>query len=191
MEKTTTHFETDWRGTMTQTRPLAPTPLAMFVRERLGELGISQSDFCRRSTFDQGLLSKIQNSLVTSLSIESVLKLAVGLSAPPQQLFQLIDRMDLHDLVVQSYAPELLAAVDGWLQPVSPELAAKVQQLISEASSVKSGVVRTRRRRWLRESIPAAASAAPGPTGAASGNGKSGGPEAANEVAEELQTSLS
>lgn len=184
MEKTTIHFETDWRGSMAQTRPLAPTPLAMFVRERLAQLEISQSDFCRRSTFDQGLLSKIQNSLVTSLSIESILKLAVGLSAPPQQLFQLIDRMDLHDLVVQSYASELAAVVNGWLQPLSPELAAKMQQLISEASSVKSGVVRTRRRRWPREARAEAVNGAPGTGGSAGAN-------SANEDAEELKSSLS
>ena len=105
MQHTTLEFKTDSREAMTQMRPVVPTPLALFVRERLSELEISQSDFCRRSMFDQGLLSKIQNSLVTSLSIESVLKLAIGLSVPPQHLFQLIDRMDLHELVMQSYAP--------------------------------------------------------------------------------------
>src|SRR5262245_58078182 len=57
-------------------RTTTPTPLATFVRERLAELEIRQSDFCRLSMFDQGLLSKIQNSVVTSLSLESVLKLA-------------------------------------------------------------------------------------------------------------------
>ena len=73
----------------TRTRNMSPTPLAIFVRERLAELEIRQSDVCRLSMFDQGLLSKIQNSVVTSLSLESVLKLAVGLSVPPQQIFNL------------------------------------------------------------------------------------------------------
>ncbi len=150
----TLEFKTDSRGTMTQIRPLAPTPLAIFVRERLAELEISQSDFCRRSTFDQGLLSKIQNSLVTSLSVESILKLAVGLSVPPPQLFQLIDRMDLHELVMQSYAPEFSAVVSDWLQSESPNLAAEAQRVISEASGpTKAPVVRPRRRRWPRENF--------------------------------------
>ena len=90
----------------TRTRTMSPTPLAIFVRERLAELEIRQSDFCRLSMFDQGLLSKIQNSVVSSLSLESVLKLAVGLSVPPQRIFNLLDRMDMHDLVIKSYASE-------------------------------------------------------------------------------------
>jgi transcriptional regulator with XRE-family HTH domain len=152
MQQTTLELKADSRGTMAQIRPIAPTPLAVFVRERLAELEISQSDFCRRSTFDQGLLSKIQNSLVNSLSIESVLKLAVGLSVPPQQLFHLIDRMDLHDLVMQSYAQEFSAVVTDSLQGESPELAAEVQRIISGASvGAKTPVVRPRRRRWPGE----------------------------------------
>jgi transcriptional regulator with XRE-family HTH domain len=139
---------------MAQTRPVAPTPLAVFVRERLAQLEISQSDFCRRSTFDQGLLSKIQNSLVTSLSIESILKLAVGLSVQPQQLFNLIDRMDLHDLVMLSYAQEFSAVVTDCLQAESPELAAEVQRLINEASgATKPPNIKPRRRRWPRENV--------------------------------------
>ena len=135
---------------MAQTRPIAPTPLAVFVRERLAELNISQSDFCRRSMFDQGLLSKIQNSLVTSLSIESVLKLAVGLSVLPHELFQLIDRSDLHDLVMMSYAPEFSFAVSCRLQSQSPELAAEMQRVITETSTVANpSLIRTRRRRWI------------------------------------------
>lgn len=157
MQQSIMELKADLRGAMAQTHPIAPTPLAAFVRERLAELAISQSDFCRRSTFDQGLLSKIQNSLVTSLSIESVLKLAVGLSVPPQQLFTLIDRMDLHDLVMQTYAQEFTAVVTGWLQGKSPELAAAAQVVITEASAVsRSPIVRPRRRRWVKENMNAA-----------------------------------
>jgi transcriptional regulator with XRE-family HTH domain len=159
MQQTTLELKADSRGTMTQTRPIAPTPLAVFVRERLAELEISQSDFCRRSTFDQGLLSKIQNSLVTSLSIESVLKLAVGLSVQPQQLFLLIDRMDLHDLVLQSYTQEFTAVVNDWMQSESPDLAAEVQRVIADASAAaKPPVIRTRRRRWAKEGVNGAGS---------------------------------
>src|SRR5262249_38818387 len=59
------------------------TPLAQLVRERLAEMGVRQSEFCRLYRFDQGLLSKIQNSVITNLSLESVLRLSVGLSVPP------------------------------------------------------------------------------------------------------------
>jgi hypothetical protein len=144
--------------------------LAVFVRERLAELEISQSDFCRRSTFDQGLLSKIQNSLVNSLSIE----MAVGLSVPPQQLFLLIDRMDLHDLVMQSYAQEFSAVVTDSLQGESPELAAEVQRIIHGASAItKPPVIRPRRRRWPGEN----------------GNGP-GGPNGAGEVIDEMKPGM-
>jgi hypothetical protein len=83
------------------------TPLAQLVRERLAEMGVRQSEFCRLYRFDQGLLSKIQNSVITNLSLESVLRLSVGLSVPPQKILALIDRMELHDLVLQAYSKEL------------------------------------------------------------------------------------
>jgi transcriptional regulator with XRE-family HTH domain len=83
-----------------------PTPLALFVRNRLAELGLKQSEFCKLTGFDQGLMSRIQNSMITNLSLESVLRLALGLSTPPQDIFNLIDRSDLHELVVRSYASE-------------------------------------------------------------------------------------
>ncbi len=134
---------------MTQTRMIAPTPLATFVRERLAELEIKQSDFCRLSMFDQGLLSKIQNSVVTSLSLESVLKLAVGLSVPPHQIFGLLDRMDMHDLVIKSYASEFSELVETRLRDEAPEIADRVRSAISEAADkVLSDINKTRRRRW-------------------------------------------
>lgn len=82
------------------------TPLAHLVRQRLTEMGVRQSEFCRLYRFDQGLLSKIQNSVITNLSLESVLRLAVGLSVPPEKILALIDRMELHDLVLQAYGRE-------------------------------------------------------------------------------------
>jgi len=88
-----------------------PTPLSIFVRRRLGELELKQSDFCRLTGFDQGMLSKIQNSIISSLSLESTLRLAVGLSVSPRVIFGLTDQMDMQDLVMQAYAldffPEL------------------------------------------------------------------------------------
>jgi hypothetical protein len=83
------------------------TQLAALVRERLAEMGVRQSEFCRLYRFDQGLLSKIQNSVITNLSLECVLRLSVGLSVPPQKILALIDRPDLHDLVLQAYGQEL------------------------------------------------------------------------------------
>jgi hypothetical protein len=99
--------------------------------------------------FDQGLLSKIQNSVVTSLSLESVLKLAVGLSVPPQRIFNLLDRMDRHDLVIKSYASEFSDMVTDNLRDEAPEIADRLRTALKEAAgklSLENG--KTRRRRW-------------------------------------------
>jgi transcriptional regulator with XRE-family HTH domain len=80
-----------------------PTPLARFVTERLAEIKMRQSEFCRLNRFDQGMLSKIQNSMNTNLSLESALKLAVGLSVRPERILSLIGRADLHELVTTAY----------------------------------------------------------------------------------------
>lgn len=83
-----------------------PTPLALFVRRRLEELDLKQSDFCRQTGFDQGLLSKIQNSIISSLSLESTLRLALGLNVSPKILFGLTERSDMQELVLSAYALE-------------------------------------------------------------------------------------
>jgi len=130
-------------------RTMAPTPLATFVRERLAELEIRQSDFCRLSMFDQGLLSKIQNSVVTSLSLESVLKLAIGLSVPPHRIFGLLDRSDMHDLVMKSYAGEFSELITDNLRDEAPEIADRLRSALKDAASklsLENG--KTRRRRW-------------------------------------------
>ncbi|MGE0126878.1 MAG: hypothetical protein AB7U82_02145 [Blastocatellales bacterium] len=130
-------------------RSTVPTPLAIFIRERLSALEIRQSDFCRLSMFDQGLLSKIQNSVVTSLSLESVLKLAIGLSVPPHHIFSLLGRMDMHDLVIKSYAGEFSDLVADGLREEAPEAATQAQKAITDAASKLSlEVGKTRRRRW-------------------------------------------
>ena len=95
-----------------------PTPLAVFVRRRLEELELKQSDFCRLTGFDQGLLSKIQNSIISSLSLESTLRLALGLSVAPRVIFSLTDRIDMQDLVMSAYAVDFI-----------PELSARGLQL--------------------------------------------------------------
>jgi transcriptional regulator with XRE-family HTH domain len=80
--------------------------LSVLVCDRLQALGLKQSEFCRMTGFDQGLLSKIQSSIITNLSLESVLRLAVGLRIPPTRILSLIDRMDLHELVLTAYEAE-------------------------------------------------------------------------------------
>jgi len=133
----------------TRARTTSPTPLATFVRERLAELEIRQSDFCRLSMFDQGLLSKIQNSVVTSLSLESVLKLAIGLSVPPHKIFSLLDRSDMHDLVLKSYAGEFSELITANMSGEAPEIVDRLRSALKEAAgklSLESN--KTRRRRW-------------------------------------------
>ncbi|HEY6331893.1 MAG TPA: helix-turn-helix transcriptional regulator [Blastocatellia bacterium] len=79
------------------------TDLSRFVRERLSELHVRQTEFCRQTGFDQGLLSKIQTGTVHTFSLESGLKLAVGLKVSPKTLLDLIKRPDLNELVLEAY----------------------------------------------------------------------------------------
>lgn len=111
-----------------------PDAASDFVRERLAEMEIRQSDFCRLSMFDQGLLSKIQNSMVTSLSLASVLKLAVGLSVPPQRIFNLLGQMDMHDLVIKSYAGGFSEMVIDNLRGEAPEIADRLRVALNQAA---------------------------------------------------------
>jgi transcriptional regulator with XRE-family HTH domain len=91
---------------MRKTEMTGQSQLSLLVCERLQQLGLKQSEFCRHTGFDQGLLSKIQSSIITNLSLESVLRLAVGLRIPPTRILNLIDRMDLHELVLSAYEEE-------------------------------------------------------------------------------------
>jgi hypothetical protein len=79
------------------------TELSKFVGARLSELHVRQSEFCRITGFDQGLLSKIQTGTVNTFSLESALKLAVGLRVSPKTLLDLIRRPDLDELVLEAY----------------------------------------------------------------------------------------
>jgi len=95
-----------WRGLMKNKRLGGEAPLAVFVRARLAELGMKQSEFCRLTGFDQGLLSTIQSSMISKLSLETALRLALGLSVPPDEVFALIGRPDLNELITKAYAGE-------------------------------------------------------------------------------------
>src|SRR5436189_2522623 len=56
----------------------------------------------RVNHFDHGMPSKIQNSVTANL--ETVLKLAIGLPAPPEQILMLIGRRDLRELLTGTYS---------------------------------------------------------------------------------------
>jgi transcriptional regulator with XRE-family HTH domain len=108
-------FDSGWRGQMKRgqiegRRRVEETPLSIFVGARLAALGMKQSEFCRLTGFDQGLLSKIQSSMISKLNLETALRLAVGLSVPPGRIFGLIGRKDLNDLIAKAYPnrPEVI-----------------------------------------------------------------------------------
>ena len=109
---------------MRKTEMNEQSQLSLLVCERLQQLGLKQSEFCRKTGFDQGLLSKIQGSIITNLSLESVLRLSVGLHIPPTQILGLIDRMDLHELVLLAYEAEgsafLAAGSMGFQTEIGP-----------------------------------------------------------------------
>ena len=81
------------------------TALAELVGSHLRAQGIRQIDFCRQTGFDQGLLSKILSSVVTTLNVESALKLADGMNIPPSVVFEAIGKRDL-DLLLRRFYSE-------------------------------------------------------------------------------------
>ncbi|MDQ3816725.1 MAG: helix-turn-helix transcriptional regulator [Acidobacteriota bacterium] len=85
------------------------TPLARFITDRLRELGLKQVDFCRRTGFDQGLLSKLQSGVITTINLESALRLADGLRVPPGQILSLLGKEDAHHLLKKLYGNNLCA----------------------------------------------------------------------------------
>jgi transcriptional regulator with XRE-family HTH domain len=100
-----------WGTEMKKRGPVQETRLAVFVTERLAELGMKQSEFCRMTGFDQGLLSKIQSSMISHLNLETALRLASGLAVSPKTIFELIGRVDLHALIVRAYSSETVTGV--------------------------------------------------------------------------------
>jgi transcriptional regulator with XRE-family HTH domain len=124
-----------WRGLMKNKRLGGEAPLAVFVRARLAELGMKQSEFCRLTGFDQGLLSKIQSSMISKLSLETALRLALGLSVPPERVFALIGRPDLNELIMKAYGVETEDAprIDAASRP-APVL--EITQLASQANEL-------------------------------------------------------
>src|SRR5947208_3426185 len=89
------------------------TPLARFITDRLHQLGLKQVDFCRRTGFDQGLLSKLQSSVITTINLESALRLADGLKVPPVQILSLLDKTDAHLLLQKLYGSNVCSRCAG------------------------------------------------------------------------------
>jgi transcriptional regulator with XRE-family HTH domain len=63
-----------------------------------------QVDFCRQTGFDQGLLSKILSSVVSTLNIETALRLADGLGVPPGTVFEVIGKKNVDEMLRRFYA---------------------------------------------------------------------------------------
>ncbi len=117
------HFKDHWGGRMKKRSIDKQTPLSILVRNRLAELGMKQSEFCRQNGFDQGLLSKIQSSMITTLSLESTLKLAAGLYLSPRTILEIIGRPEMHSLIVNAYSADSdLPSVTG-MADISPAVA--------------------------------------------------------------------
>ena len=95
------------------------TPLAQFITERLNALGLKQVDFCRQTGFDQGLLSKLQSSVITTVNLETALRLADGLNVPPGDILSLLGKEDAHHLLKKLYGNNLCARCAD--EPVRPE----------------------------------------------------------------------
>jgi hypothetical protein len=95
------------------------TPLAQFITDRLNTLGLKQVDFCRQTGFDQGLLSKLQSSVITTVNLESALRLADGLQVPPGDILALLGKEDSHTLLKRLYGNNLCTQCAK--EPVTPE----------------------------------------------------------------------
>lgn len=84
------------------------SPLADLVSENLRTRGLRQVDFCRRTGFDQGLLSKILSSVVNTLNVETALKLSEGLDLPASVVFEAIGKKDVDDLLRRFYSKTVM-----------------------------------------------------------------------------------
>jgi transcriptional regulator with XRE-family HTH domain len=80
------------------------SPLSDLVRSHLRSKGMRQVDFCRQTGFDQGLLSKILSSVVTTLNVESALRLADGLGIAPGVVFEAIGKKEIDEMLRRYYS---------------------------------------------------------------------------------------
>ena len=91
-------------STTHQPREFKRSPLAELVHAHLQAKRLRQIDFCRQTGFDQGLLSKILSSVVTTLNVETTLRLAAGLNIAPVKIFEAIGKKEVDDLLRRFYA---------------------------------------------------------------------------------------
>ena len=105
---------------MSKKSSLPKTPLAQLITDRLQELGLKQVDFCRQTGFDQGLLSKLQTSVITTVNLESALRLADGLQVSPGDILTLLGKTDAHILIKKLYGNNVCAQCSGDVS-VTPE----------------------------------------------------------------------
>lgn len=104
---------------MSKKSSLPKTPLAQLITDRLQQLGLKQVDFCRQTGFDQGLLSKLQTSVITTINLESALRLADGLQVSPGDILRLLGKSDAHILIKKLYGNNVCAQCSG--ENVTPE----------------------------------------------------------------------
>lgn len=82
------------------------SPLAELVSTHLKNKGLRQVDFCRQTGFDQGLLSKILSSVVSTLNVETALRLAEGLNVAPIVVFEAIGKPDVDAMLRRFYCSQ-------------------------------------------------------------------------------------
>ena len=106
MSKATSQLapETTMRSSSTLDTETRRSALAELVGEHLKANGLRQVDFCRRTGFDQGLLSKILSSVVNTLNVETALRLAEGLNVQPRIIFDAIGKPDVDALIRRFYS---------------------------------------------------------------------------------------
>jgi transcriptional regulator with XRE-family HTH domain len=107
------------------------TSLAGFITDRLRQLGLKQVDFCRQTGFDQGLLSKLQSSVITNVNLESALRLADGLDVPPGQMLSLLGKDDAHRLLKKLYGNNICAECAG--EQLAPEAVQSITTAAQQA----------------------------------------------------------
>ena len=95
------------------------TPLALLITSRLKDLGLKQVDFCRQTGFDQGLLSKLQTCVITTINLESALRLANGLKVHPGDILTLLGKTDAHILLEKLYGNNICVTCAG--ENITPE----------------------------------------------------------------------
>jgi transcriptional regulator with XRE-family HTH domain len=110
------------------------TPLAQFITDRLRELGLKQVDFCRQTGFDQGLLSKLQTSVITTINLESALRLADGLKVPPSEILRLLGREDADILLQKLYGNQRCAQCNE--ETLETEPIRSIMQAAQKASTL-------------------------------------------------------